>query len=108
MALRAVVWMGESKANLVAFPTDARHDAGHQLEKVQRGLDPSDWKPIPTVGSGVREIRIHEESGAFRVIYLAIRPEAVYVLHCFRKKSQKTSRRDIQLAMKRFKAIPRA
>ena len=108
MALKAAVWMAGSKADLIAFPTDARHDAGYQLEKVQRGLDPNDWKPMPTVGAGVREIRIHEESGVFRVIYLATRPEAVYVLHCFQKKSQKTSRRDIQLAAKRFKAIPRA
>lgn len=107
MALEAVVWMGGSKADLVAFPADARHDAGYQLEKVQSGLDPSDWKPMPTVGAGVREIRIHEESGAFRVIYLATRPEAIYVLHCFQKKSQKTSRREAQLAAKRFKAIPR-
>lgn len=106
MTLKAVVWMGGSKANLVSFPRDARHDAGYQLEKVQRGIDPSDWKPMPTVGAGVREIRIREDSGAYRVIYLAARPEAVYVLHCFQKKSQQTSRRDIHLAAKRFKAIP--
>jgi len=108
MALKTVVWMGGSKADLVAFPRDARHDAGYQLEKVQRGLDPSDWKPMPPVGAGVREIRIHEESGAFRVIYLATRPEAIYVLHCFQKKSEKASHRDVQLAAKRFKAIPRS
>ncbi len=74
MALKAGVWMGGSKADLVAFPRDARHDAGYQLEKVQHGLDPSNWKPMHTVGAGVREIRIHEESGAYRVIYLATRP----------------------------------
>jgi len=99
--------MGGSKADLVAFPRDARHDAGYQLEKVQCGFEPSDWKSMPTVGAGVREIRIHEESGAFRVIYLAARAEAVYVLHCFQKKSQTTNRSDVQLAVKRFKAIPR-
>ena len=66
-----------------------------------------DWKPIPTVGSGVREIRVRDETGAFRVVYLAVRSEAVYVLHCFQKKTQKTSRIDVELAAKRFKELMR-
>jgi len=62
---------------------------------------------MKAVGQNVREIRIQEESGAFRVIYLATRPEGIYVLHCFRKKTQKTSRQDLRLAALRFGAIPR-
>jgi phage-related protein len=105
--MKPVVWMGSTREDLIAFPADARRDAGYQLYEVQRGGEPDDWKPMSTIGSGVREIRINEESGAFRVVYLATRPEGVYVLHCCQKKSQKTSRRDLRLAIQRFKAIPR-
>ena len=96
-----------SREDLKAFPADARREAGYQLDQVQRGEEPGDWKLMKAVGQNVREIRIHEESGAFRVIYLATRPEGVYVLHCFQKKTQKTSRRDLRLAALRFGAIPR-
>jgi phage-related protein len=72
---------------------------------VQRGLEPEDWKTMRTVGAGVKEIRVRDASGAYRVIYLASRPEAVYVLHCFQKKTEKTNQRDIDLARQRFKAI---
>jgi phage-related protein len=72
---------------------------------VQRGLEPEDWKTMRTVGAGVKEIRVRDASGAYRVIYLASRPEAVYVLHCFQKKTEKTNQRDINLARQRFKAI---
>jgi len=74
---------------------------------VQRGLEPEDWKPMKTIGAGVNEIRVKDKAEAFRVIYLATRPEAVYVLHCFQKKTEKTSQHDIDLAQKRFKAIPK-
>ena len=82
-------------------------DAGHQIFRVQCGLDPTDWEPMPTIGAGVKEIRIREASGGFRVIYLATRPEAVYVLHCFHKKTQKTSPQDLQLARDRLKSVLR-
>jgi phage-related protein len=98
--------MGSSRQDLKAFPADARREAGYQLDRIQRGDEPDDWKPMRTVGQGVREIRIHEDSSAFRVIYLATRPEGVYVLHCFQKKTQKTSRRDLRLATLRFAAMP--
>lgn len=106
--LKAVVWMGSSKDDLIAFPADVKREAGYQLESVQRGDEPHDWKPMSSVGPGVREIRIREPSGAFRVIYLATRPEAVYVLHCFQKKSQQTSREDLALAKARLKAVSTA
>lgn len=106
--MKALIWMGGSRDDLRSFPDEARRDAGYVLRKVQRGDDPPDWKPMSTVGAGVREIRVHEDSGEFRVIYLATRPEGVYVLHCFQKKVQKTSQRDINLASRRFRAIPRS
>ncbi len=81
--------------------------AGYQLFRVQSGLDPDDWKPMPSISPGVREIRLRDATGAFRVIYIATRPEGIYVLHCFQKKSQKTSEQDIQLARERLKAILR-
>ena len=105
---KAIVWMGSSRDDLIAFPTDARREAGYQLESVQRGGEPQDWKPMSSVGPGVREIRIREPSGAFRVMYLATRREAIYVLHCFQKKSQQTSRQDLALAKARLKAVSSA
>jgi len=107
MLIKPVLWMGSSREDLIAFPADARRDAGYQLDKLQRGGDPSDWKPMPAVGPGVREIRLHEGSGEFRVLF-ARRPEGIYVLHCFGKKSQKTSQQDLSLAVRRFRAIPRS
>lgn len=73
---------------------EARQDAGFNLDFVQRGLDPENWKPMKTVGVGVNEIRVRDATGAYRVIYLATRPEAVYVLHCFQKKTEKTSQHE--------------
>jgi len=97
--------MGSSKEDLRAFPGEARREVGYQLEHVQESVDPGYWKPMSIVGSGVREIRVRESSGAFRCIYLATRPEGIYVLHCFQKKTQKTSQRDLDLAQRRFKSI---
>lgn len=103
--MKKLIWMGSTREDLRACPKGARREMGYQLEHVQEGVDPDDWKPMPTVGSGVREIRIRESSGAFRCIYLATRPEGIYVLHCFQKKTRKTSQQDLHLAEKRFKAI---
>ena len=105
--MKPVVWLGRSKADLKAFPAIAMDDVGHQLVRVQRGLDLDDWKPMPSIGAGVREIRVRDQSGAFRTIYLATRSEAIYVLHCFRKKSQKTAREDIEVARQRLARVPR-
>jgi phage-related protein len=71
------------------------------------GLDPSDWKPMPTIGAGVREIRIRDATGAYRVIYTATFSDAIHVLHAFEKKTQKTARRDLELAMGRLRQIKR-
>lgn len=82
----------------------AKREAGYQLERVQAGKEPADWKPMPSIGLGVNEIRVRE-GGAFRVIYLAKFQEAVYVLHAFQKKSRKTAKADIELARRRFMSL---
>src|SRR5436190_13493348 len=102
-----VVFIGSSLDDLRAFPDRARHDAGFQLEQVQRGLDPDDWKPMQTIGRDVREIRVRDPSGGFRVVYVAAFAEAVYVLHAFAKKTQRMSQRDLALAQSRFRELRR-
>jgi phage-related protein len=83
----------------------ARREAGHQLDHVQNGRNPDDWKPMPDIGSAVREIRIFDESGAYRVIYVAKFLAAIYVLHCFQKKTQKTGKPDLDLAERRYREL---
>ena len=99
------VWVGNSKEGLRDFPLVARQRAGYQLEILQDGDEPDDWKPMKTVGPGVQEIRIKCDDGAFRVFYVANRPDAIYVLHAFRKTTQKTEKRDIDLAKTRLKSL---
>jgi len=77
---------------------------GYQLYKVQSGLDPSDWKPMPSVGGGVQEIRIHSDN-EYRGIYLAKFAEAVYVLHAFEKKTRKTPQMAIEVARRRLQLL---
>jgi phage-related protein len=103
--MKPIVFLGDSREQLRDFPESARKEAGVQLHKVQLGLDPSDWKPMPTVGQGVREIRISDEAGIFRVLYVAKLEDAVYVLHAFQKKTQQTADRDRDLAKDRFRQI---
>ncbi|AZO57873.1 MULTISPECIES: type II toxin-antitoxin system RelE/ParE family toxin [unclassified Mesorhizobium] len=98
-------FLGDSLAQLRDFPEAARKETGVQLHKVQLGLEPSDWKPMTTVGPGAREIRIRDDAGAFRVIYVVSIGDAVYVLHAFQKKMQQTAKRDLDLAASRFKQI---
>ena len=102
--MKPVVFLGDSLDRLRHFPADARSEADHQLHEVQNGNDPDSWKPMTTIGAGVREIRIGDDWGAYRVIYTATFPEAVLVLHAFQKKTQATSRRDIDLAAERLRA----
>ncbi len=103
--IKPVTFRGDAVESLRGFPESARRDAGFQIDKVQRGLDPDDWKPMKSIGAGVREIRIRDLTGAYRVIYLATFADSVYVLHCFQKKSEQTSGKDIQLARKRYKDL---
>lgn len=93
------------KPDIRTFPPEARREAGHQMDRIQNGLEPDDWKPMNTVGQGVKEIRIRGAAGAFRVIYAAKFADAVYVLHCFQKKTEKTGKADIDLAAKRYRDL---
>ena len=106
--LKPIAFQGTSLDDLRAFSDEARRQAGHQLDRVQRGLDPDDWKPTPSIGPGVREVRVRDEAGAFRVVYLATRPDAVYVLHAFQKKTQATAKRDLDLARARLRELIRS
>jgi len=101
---KPLYFVGSALEDLRAFPRAPRREAGYQLDRVQSGLDPSDWKPMPTVGRGVREIRIHYR-GQYRVIYVSKIDEAVYVLHAFQKKTQKTRKQDIEIARRRIKLL---
>ena len=83
MPHEAPAFVGNSLKCLREFPEDARQDAGYQLDKVQRGEQPTDFKPMPTIGKGVEELRVPDESGSYRVIYAARLSDAVYVLHAF-------------------------
>jgi phage-related protein len=103
--MKRVEFLGDSLARLCDFPLGARKQAGVQLHMVQLGLEPDDWKPMTTVGSGVREIRIRDEFGAFRVLYVTNIGDIVYVLHAFQKKTQQTAKRDLDLAASRLKQI---
>ena len=103
--LKPVEFRGSSLDDLRAFPLTARREAGHQLDLVQNGQDPDDWKPMNTVGQGVKEIRIRDASGAFRIVYVAKFGDAVYVLHCFQKKTEQTSKTDLNLAAKRYRDL---
>jgi len=107
MADKALVWLGSSLKDLQDFPPLARRLAGFQLRRIQQGLDPDDWKPMKTVGLGVREIRIHV-AGAHRVFYVTTRPEAIYVLHAFEKKTQKTSAADLKVGRERFRGLEKS
>ena len=102
--MKSITWLGDSLERLREFPAAARQATGYQLERVQAGLEPGNWKPMPMVGIGVGEIRVHA-GGAFRVVYLARLPEAVYVLHMFQKKSRATASKDMELARRRFRAL---
>jgi len=99
-------WRGSSYKDLLSFPDESRREAGYQLGFVQLGFEPSDWKPMSSIGQGVKEFRIHVE-GEFRVIYIAKYEEAIYVLHAFQKKTQKTPKRDIDIARTRFRELER-
>jgi phage-related protein len=103
--LKPLEWIGTSREAVRAFDEEARQRIGYQLYRVQGGLEPSDWKPMTVVGSGVREIRVHSGKNEFRAIYVATFEEGVYVLHALKKKSQKTPKTDLELATTRFKEL---
>lgn len=98
--MKQIRFLGDLLKCLREFPEDAKQDVGYQLDKVQRGEQPDDFKPIPSIGKGVEEIRVWDDSGIYRVIYTARQADAVYVLHAFQKKTQTTSKRDSGLPVR--------
>jgi phage-related protein len=104
-SIKTVKFRGTALEELRSFPETARREAGYQIDKIQNCLDPADWKPMNTVGKGVREIRIRDASGAFRILYVAKFADAIYVLHCFQKKTQATSKIDLNVAADRYRDL---
>lgn len=102
--MKPLIFVGRSLDDLSSFPTEARRVAGFELRRVQNGLPPSDFKPMPSVGPGAYEIRVHV-LGEWRVVYVARFRDAVYVLHAFQKKSRATRGDDIELARRRMRQI---
>ena len=105
---KPINWRGSSLDDIkddAIFTVNARREAGHQLSQVQAGLEPDRWKPFDEVGPGTREIIVNLDDGWFRVMYVAKFAEAVYVLHCFKKKTNATSKQDKNIASTRYKAV---
>ena len=101
---KSIQWMGVSLERIREFSEEGRYHTGRELRRVQLGEMPTDWKPMIAIGPGVAEIRIHAEN-EYRIIYIAKFEEAIYVLHSFSKKSQQTPKRDIDLAVKRYREL---
>ena len=108
ICMKPVRFLGDSLKRVREFPEDAKNDVGYQLDKVQRGRQPDDFKPMSTIGKGVEEIRVRDDAGIYRVIYTARIAEAVYVLHAFQKKTQATSKPDIEIAKERYTELMRS
>ena len=102
--MKDVVFVDNALDEIKGFSRDARREAGYQIDRVQRGGEPTDWKPMASIGPGVREIRIHD-AGEYRVIYIAKFADAVYVLHGFQKQTQRTPKQNIALAKQRFRGV---
>ncbi|GKS65369.1 hypothetical protein YTPLAS72_26730 [Nitrospira sp.] len=100
--MKPVHFLGSSREDLRDLPESVQETTGFQLFKVQQGKEPDDWKPMTTVGPGVQELRVRDENGIYRMFYVAKFQEAVYVLHVFEKRSQKTARPDIELGKSRY------
>lgn len=105
--MKLLRFLGDSRNRLREFSADAKQNAGFQLDKVQRGERADDYKPMPSIGKGVEEIRVWDESGTYRIIYTAKLADAIYILHVFKKKTQATAKRDIDLAKIRFDELMR-
>lgn len=104
-AVKDVVFVAGSAGDLRHFPAVARQRAGYQLYLIQLGRDPGDSKPMPQIGRGCHEIRIRQEGGAYRVLYVASIGDAVYVLYCFEKRTRKTAKADVDLARQRYSEV---
>lgn len=104
---KPIIWMGSSYEDLRAFPEGSRRHAGYQLHRIQAGLEAEDWRAMTEIGPGTAEIRLRDGAGAWRVFYVARFDEAIYILHCFNKKSQHTSGKDKAIGKARYQAVVR-
>lgn len=104
MDWKPLLWVGSSRDDLKGFPAPARRRAGYELDLVQRGFQPTDFKPMSSVGAGVFELRVRA-GGAFRVFYVVRFEEAIYVLHAFQKRSRRTSQLDIDVGATRYREV---
>ena len=102
---KPIYWVGTSYNDLLLFPVSVKQEAGYQSHRVKSGLEPEDWKPFSAIGAGVKEVRIKEQGGIFRIMYVAKFQNKIYVLHAFQKKTQKTRKQDIDIAKARYSAI---
>ena len=103
--MKNVAFRGSSLSDLRDFPGPVKRETGYQIDRVQNGLDPNDWKPMEAIGAGVKDIRVKDQSGIYRVLYVAKFEETIYALHCFKKTTPKTSKADKDLAAKRYKDL---
>jgi len=100
-----VVWEGDSREVLQAFPEEVRQNLGFQLWQLQQGERPGDYRPLPSIGTGVFELRDQDERAWYRVVYLSRINDVIYVLHCFEKKSREMTRKEFGKAKQRLKAV---
>lgn len=103
--MKKIAFIGNSLKDLREFPESARSDAGYALSEVQKNNESSDWKPMSSIGKGVKEIRIKDDQGIYRVVYVVKYLDRVNVLHAFQKKTQKTAKKDIELAKQRLRLV---
>jgi len=107
MSTKPIIWVGNSLDDLRNFPEKARIIAGYNLRLLQNGLMPNDWRPMSSIGAGVAEIRIHT-GRQHRVFYIARFDAGIYVLHAFEKKTQRTSKRDLDMGKRRLSEVIRS
>lgn len=100
-----VFWEGDSREVLQSFPEAARQNLGFQLWQLQQGERPGDYRPLPSIGTGVFELRDQDEKAWYRVVYLSRINDVIHVLHCFEKKSREMPGKDFQKAKHRLKAV---
>ncbi|GBF80651.1 type II toxin-antitoxin system RelE/ParE family toxin [Aphanothece sacrum] len=104
MGHKPIYWIGTSRNDISNFSEEARRKAGFQLRVIQKGDKANDFKPIPIIGKGTEEIRIWTGE-TYRIFYVARFEEGIYVLHAFRKKTQRTSKKDIELGQQRYQQM---
>lgn len=104
---KPIEWMhGSVREQLRSWPTTARRTVGRQLNKVQKGEAPGHFREMPSIGLGVKEIKVVSDGDQYRLIYVAKFVEAVYVLHAItRKKTEKTRKKDLDIAKSRYRIL---